>query len=452
MNCKDRRNRKKRKGKKIILITIGVIVLLIIGLLSLPRFLNLFAKDIAPINDSDLQLQKISVADSDNAYFDLAKLSGVIYQPEGKLQTIIDMVVGKIWDSQIAEDIVLKNSQAFAYFTEAARKPKYQNPELADPINITPNTVLTSISSISSWRPMARLSAVRAMYLAKQGRDKEALGEALNSVNIGQKIQESQASLIEYFIAMAMKGIGLHTVQKIIPSSKLTSGELKQYIQAMDKFYQNESGLITALKGEYYIHSWAIDSIVSEDTEALKLVFGEEESQNPEITKKTKDNYYFKPNKTKLLFAEDAKANIKRANQFCGEIKDAEVKPLTPINLAKLYAKENAIGKILYDVMAISLTGANMVKCQEDLLVGATQAMIAIKAFKNDTNNYPNSLNELVSNYLSSVPQDPFDGKSLKYSAAKKIIYSVGEDLQDSGGSVGDDWRIMADPTFVINF
>ena len=48
---------KKRHWKKFVLITIGVIVILIVALLSLPRFLNLFAKDIAPINDSDLQLQ-----------------------------------------------------------------------------------------------------------------------------------------------------------------------------------------------------------------------------------------------------------------------------------------------------------------------------------------------------------------------------------------------------------
>ncbi len=184
----------------------------------------------------------------------------------------------------------------------------------------------------------------------------------------------------------------------------------------------------------------------------MKLVVGEEESQNPEIAKKIKDNYYFQPNKTKLLFAEYARANIKSANQSCGEIKATEVKLLAPTNPAKLYTEENAIGKILHDVIAVSLTGVSTKKCREDLLVGATQAMIAIKAFENDTNNFPSSLNELVPNYLSSVPHDPFDGKSLKYSAAKKIIYSVGEDMQDSSGSTGNDWRTMADPTFVINF
>lgn len=430
---------KKKKWKKIVLITISVIVILIVGLLSLPQFLDLFAKDIASINDSDLQLQKVSVADSDNAYFDLIKLSGVIYEPKDKSQAIIDMLAGKTWDNQVAEDVVSKNSQAFIYFAEAARKLKYQNPKSADPAKITSNMVL---APMNSWKQMARLSAIRAMYLAKQGKDKEALDEALNSVIVGQKIQNSQATLIEYLVAIAMKNVGLETVQKIIPSSKLTSSELKQYAQGLDKFYKNEDGLIMAFKSEYHGLSWIIDSIVSGDIEGL----------NPEVAKKIKNDYYFQPNRTKLLFAEYVRANIKSVNDSCGEIEVTEVKPLVPTNFAKLYIEENAIGKILYDTISIILAGSNTRKCEEDLLVGATQTIIAIKAFKNDTNDYPTSLNELVPNYLSSVPRDPFDGKLLKYSATKKILYSVGEDLQDSGGSTGDDWRRMTDPTFILNF
>jgi hypothetical protein len=32
------------------------------------------------------------------------------------------------------------------------------------------------------------------------------------------------------------------------------------------------------------------------------------------------------------------------------------------------------------------------------------------------------------------VPPDDFDGKPLRYSREKKCVYSVGEDLRDSGG------------------
>ncbi len=441
---------KKQKWQKIILIVIGVIVVLVVTLLSLPSFLNLFAKDIAPINDSDLNLKVITISDNDNAYFDLIKLEKIIYEPEGKSQTILDIVGGKIWDDKVTEDIVSHNTQAFSYFTEAAYKARFQDPISADPAGITPNAILPATNS---WRRMARLSAIRAMYLEKQGKDKEAIDEALNSVRIGQKIQESQAPLIEYIIAITMKGVGLETIQKILVTSKLSTNELRQYAQSLNQYYKNEDGLITSFKSEYRIQSWGIDSLVSGNKEAIKSVMGEEGSGNEEeIAQKVKDNYYFKPNKTKLLFAKYARANIKSVYEPCGQIKATEVPKLVPSNPVKLYTEENVIGKILHDVVAGSLTNISTKKCEEDLLVAATQAVIAIKEFKNDTGNYPLSLSDVVPSYLSSVPQDPFDEKSLKYSADKKIVYSVGQDMQDSGGSIGNDWKKMPDPTFKINF
>ncbi|MGB9743376.1 MAG: hypothetical protein ACPLW9_01535 [Minisyncoccales bacterium] len=443
---------KKRKWKKIIFITVSILLIFGLFLFLLPEFLNLFAKDITPIDDSDLQLQKVFVSDKDNAYFDLIKIKDVIYMPKDKLPTILDMVAGKTWDNQFAEEIISKNSEAFKYFSEAVLKPKYQNPTYADPEKIFNNYISSPSTILSVLDQMSRLSAIQALYLAKQNKDEEALNEALNSVNIGQKIQDSQDYLLEYITGTKMKERGLETMQKIISSSNLKSSELKKYAQELDKFYNNETGLITAFKIEYYIQSFTVDSIVRGVMKMLKSLFEDKENQYYEIIKKIENNYYFQPNKTKLLFAEDARANIKNVNQSCGEININTSKKLTPTNPIRLYIEENVVGKMLYDVLTTSLADIIRKKCQEDLLVGATQAIIAIKAYKNDTGNYPNSLNELIPNYLSSIPKDPFDKKPLKYSLTKKIIYSVGEDVEDSGGSTGNDWRKMADPTFQINF
>lgn len=440
---------KKKKWKKVILIIIGVAVLLIAVIIFLPSFLNFFAKDIPPINDSDILLKKVNVPDNQNAYFNLIKLDKIIYEPEEKSELVINMATGKAWDETVAEEIVSRNVEAFGHFAEAARKPRFQDPASADPANISPNTVLPSMNT---WRRVARLSAIRAMHLANQGKDKEAMEEALNSVKIGQKIQESQAPLIEYLVAIAMKDVGLEAIQRTVSSSKLSSAELTNYAQELNAFYKNEDGLINSFKGEYHMQFWTMDALASGNKEALQEVVGEEESENPEISEKIKNNYYFQPNKTKLLFAEYTRANIKSANQPCGEIKATEVPRLAPTNPAKLYTEENAIGKILHDVVAASLTSVSTKKCEEDLLVAATQAIVAIKAYKNDVGSYPATLNDLIPRYLSSVPVDSFDGKALKYSSAKKIVYSVGQDLQDSSGSTGDDWRKMPDPTFKIGF
>lgn len=431
--------------RKIFIIVLGIIFT-VVAIILLPFILGLFTKDIDPIDDSDLNLQVISIPDEDNAYFDLIKIEDAIYEPKEKVKEIQDMISGKMWDEKLAEEIISSNQRAFEYFSEASRKPKFQDPVLSNPKNINPSMVLPSLNS---WRTMSGYSSIKALYLSKQGKENEAIYEALSSVYIGQKIQESQATLIEYLIAIVMKEGGLETVQNIIALSNLNSDELKKYAQNLDQFYKNENGFISTIKGEYYMQSIIVDALVNGDTEVLQTYT---EEQSRDISQKLKNNYYFRPNKTKALFAEYARKNIENVNKFCNNIQDVDIKMQVPPSYLKAYFSENLIGKIFHDITAINLSSANIKRCNEDSLISATQAIIAIKAYENDNGDYPSSLEQLVPDYLSSIPLDYFDGNPLRYSKEDKILYSIGEDLKDTGGSNGDDWKKMPDPTFKINF
>ncbi len=431
--------------KKIIYVIFSIIALIVLVLL-LPFILNLFTKDIDPIDDSDLSLRIISIPDEDNAYFDLIKIEDVIYVPEGRSKDIIDMVDQKMWDEKLAEDIISHNQESFEYFYKATYRSNYQNPVLSNLENINP---YADLPPMNSWRRMAQFSSIRALYLSKQGKDKEAIHEALNSVYIGQKIQESQVSLLGYLVAISMKETGLETVQRVITSSNLSTEELKKYASDLNQFYKNEDGLISIIKTEYYANTSNIDAIANGDTDILQYYTDE---RNQDASKRIKDFYHFRPNETKALFSELAKRKIENANKFCDDIQERDFQQLTVLPYyIKLYLTENAIGIIMRDTSYNSYS-QNIKKCEEDSLVSATQVLIAIKAYQNDNGDYPDSLEQLVPNYLSSVPLDYFDGSSLRYSKEDKILYSIGEDLKDDGGSVGDDWHKMPDPTFKINF
>jgi len=92
----------------------------------------------------------------------------------------------------------------------------------------------------------------------------------------------------------------------------------------------------------------------------------------------------------------------------------------------------------------------------------ATACLFALKAYKEEKGHLPDSLSELVPKYLPKVPINPFDGKPLRYSKEKGIIYCVGRDLKDSGGSptIGEGaygtyeppLLSMDDPTVKIGF
>jgi hypothetical protein len=65
---------------------------------------------------------------------------------------------------------------------------------------------------------------------------------------------------------------------------------------------------------------------------------------------------------------------------------------------------------------------------------------LAIERFRIKENRLPQTLDELVPEYLKEVYIDPFDGKSLKYKWAESgyMVYSIGMDCVDDGGKSRD--------------
>ena len=68
--------------------------------------------------------------------------------------------------------------------------------------------------------------------------------------------------------------------------------------------------------------------------------------------------------------------------------------------------------------------------------VRAAQTALSVERFRLQHGTLPNKLDELVPQFLSAVPPDPFDGQPLRYRRLEKgfVIYSIGSDGEDNGG------------------
>jgi hypothetical protein len=80
---------------------------------------------------------------------------------------------------------------------------------------------------------------------------------------------------------------------------------------------------------------------------------------------------------------------------------------------------------------------------------------IAVERFRVAHGQLPENLNEVVPQFLSAVPTDPFDGQPLRYHRLAKgyVIYSIGSDGHDDGGREKPaDWKSGDKTTFDITF
>ena len=62
---------------------------------------------------------------------------------------------------------------------------------------------------------------------------------------------------------------------------------------------------------------------------------------------------------------------------------------------------------------------------------------LAVQRYRLATGHLPDALADLVPTYLDAVPEDPFDGRELRYEKLETgfVVYSVGEDRRDDGGT-----------------
>jgi len=423
---------KKRKTKYVIPIILGALILILWITGSI--FTIFLGRDEPPINDSDLMPAKIEILESENAFFILNQASDKLYLPKDKSE--LDAIIqGEKWDQNFVNELLEKNKESLTLFDEASNFSRFQDPAFSDPSKVN---FSTPIFSLGKTRDLAKMNTIRALSFSKEGRWQEAFDSAFKAIKIGHLIEESQGILIEYLVGIAIKGIGFNNLKLMIKDADLTPETTKNYIKELDNLKASETGIINTFKMEYSSltnQKSQIDASFAgklSEKELKDLFEFEELPYQSKLV--TKLNYLYKPNQTQRIFAEYFRGIIGNVNKSCIETEFSETELLAPRSNIRMLFTENIFGKMIYDLMAISYGGFLNKRCQESYSLVGTQILLAIKTHKSETGKIINSLNDLVPEYFSEIPKDPFGGKVIKFSAEKKIIYSIGTDLIDSGG------------------
>jgi len=407
-----------------------LIALPLLLLIFIFQTLSLITYDSPKQNDSDLQLPVLNIPKESNAYYKFSEANDAVYWPDDN-DLAKDLAEDKNWDDKLADEILSKNQKAISDFEAGIMLPSYIAPEIADPANIRADLVLKSMSSI---RSIARVNSIKALTLLKQGKDRDAIRQSMRTLKVGKMMQDGRGDAVGYLIGTATKEIGLANLRAIIKSSQLPSLELISY--------ENELG-------EYEVDKTALQNI-------YKAMYIDSVNNNRQIIETPlsgKRIFWYKPNKTQKLFADMARRNIDNVSRDTySDVSKNDYMDKAIITPSIIFT-ENAIGKIIFSIVGVDLdNGLEAKKFQEVFSVKATQLLFAMKAYRQDNGNLPDSLEKLFPNYISEIPKDPFDGKTIRYSANDKIIYSVGKDLIDDGGNMGNTWSSGNDLVFKIDF
>ena len=407
-----------------ILVTIAVFIASILAVcLIVAAVFSSLAKRHEPVSfgDSDLILSRTEVPAESNAFWTLSKATNELYWPKSLEQKLDDLGDSTNWDDSLAADVLEKNHGCLNLFDEAMRQPFFLVPE--------PITFGEDLPYLGSWRTISHLESIRAIKLFRAKNEKDAFGSALKIIKFGQKVENSGGGIMHYLVGSSIKAIGLRDIRQMTAQTTLQETNLIEMIRELDNFKANKEGLTNALKVEYqtvckFLDDYAAGKISTTNSDYF---------DQPMIPIGMKP--FFNVTKTKMEFAQADRVFRGGISKPFSEIPRSDL-PVAETNFSvwRHLIKGNVMGDILFRFLEPSLKGIASRKSRENVDVNATQLLLALKIYKTRNGKLPESLSELVPELFPQVPIDDFDGQPFRYSPDKKLIYSIGPDLKDSGG------------------
>ncbi len=431
------------KRKRVILIVLHF--LFVIGIM-IEVFLFILGRDTSPPADGDLKFVRLNMPEKENAgyYFDRAALVlDQSYQknrkrlnPAGK-----DKNNAKNQDQVNEVQTLVENDQwkpnQIAWFIDENRAVsedldrglacRYLQVAEVKSIN-------DPLPQLGLLRNLGRFHSIRASYLFKMGKEKEALNEAMKTVKLGHFIEGGGGVPLYFLVGRSIKELGFQRFRQLVSKTTLPAEALKPYLLELDHYRVNLPGWRTIFQQEYGLMCKTVVDLVSGKLPEGNA--GKDISPAPTDFKNSRLSHFFLVNHTKTLLAEACRIAIENGSRSYAARKPfVRYDPKTRLSKIILYyCSKNCVGKLLVGTLADSYDRIIQIKCVENVSVSGTQSLLAIRLYKNRTGKLPDSLGQLVPAYLKEIPVDDFDGLPVKYSAEKKVIYSVGSDLIDSGG------------------
>lgn len=386
-------------------------------------------------------LQWPAIPNSKNAAF----IYKQAYAQQRDLDEKADQLLWKLGHPDMSEDLdetelaylearLQENEQALALLHQAAQTPKCQFHVvlLDDPwINLL---------AFFEWHSVMDLAVFATRLSVARGRGEEALRYWQDAI-AGSRAARYQRIVLADGVSLARTPLLTYTLKLLLQSGLLHERQLEQALGTLDALEARDS-LVSAIRGQLAVELALFDDRpgyppfdggISKRLRGLPLTWKERLEERKNWVYRTwlsrparqYDKSYFVRFVGRLapLYEEPFYKVRAQREQLAKEAAQVHVYlPLSRFQCARLLEPLEA-------------------QAGHEARVASARAAVALEVYRKRHGEYPKTLAILAPGILPAVPIDPFDGQPLRYvsSDERVAVYSIGEDLQDDGGSTERD-------------
>ncbi|MBD3238415.1 MAG: hypothetical protein GF332_02130 [Candidatus Moranbacteria bacterium] len=309
-----------------------------------------------------------------------------------------------------------------------------------------------------------KLKLIYSIKLFREGKQKEAFNEVFRVMEFGDLIEKYGNSMLAYVYGLGFKEQSFIVYEYFLNQYlDLDRAELSNFNEILASYInQSQENYILSLKKDCIAFNFLVDQLNESLDKKTVDVHGKNYS-----SRFIKNDFYFKPNKTKKTHCEHISLILNLAkgdfyseniNKDMMSLHDWSLKHSTNLGLAKMSKYRivfvpNIIGGELLDV-ADSVTGATLSSYYEyRLKINVLRVKTAMKInLINGGQHPPDKLEDLIGHGLEKIPKDSFGGENLMYDKEKKIIFSMGKRFKSQETTLEDYEKYNQDHIFKIGF
>jgi hypothetical protein len=406
----------------------GLAILGAAGVVAVVAVISLAGRDIPEPDVGDLQVARLELPAQENAYAHFLSATDALCWPTNAT-LVADYLEGKPVEADALAEVLDGNGEAMELIHRGNQCQHCIAPEVNGFDDVLPH--------LSPWRNLGRVLAAQTRQCRLAGRHAEATESCITLLRFADLIQKDAEGLIHYLVGISILNLGLEQAQDLARETDLPPDVMNLLSSELAELGPLAPGLVRALKVEYRAVANTTDHLSDGEFDLYELSNLGGGEPDPRLKGKRIPRYTFQPNKTKLTFANLYRNMIADVPLAYADMKRADVEEALGLNQSRagMLLRPNGVGRVLYGLLVPATDRLLEHKCRAECALSATRLMVACQQYRHREGVFPDRLEALVPDFLPALPVDPFDGRAFRYDPSRGIIYSVGLDLRDSGGS-----------------
>lgn len=349
-------------------------------------------------------------------------------------------------------------------------EPTFSRPIFKFDQEAKPETLIPEVQVLKNY---VQLKILKARLLQIKENDSAALHELLKLQNQLRVYVESEGPLICLLVSAAQIAVLEKELFRFVSDAELSDLEWIQAARPYDVYEAYSGAIRSTYEQEFQFASYCLNQVAFDPAQAMQDIatLSETDEKPSWIAHRIYKGFAalcYRPTETRnsiyksyLEIASQAELPVQaRKFEYNNEL-NSQFQKRSRSDMID----SNIIGKIL---LGIILPTHEVILDRITLYQSsgaAIQLSFALRAYHQANGTLPDTLDALIPEYLEVIPRDPYDGAPLRYSKEQAILYSVGNDFTDSGGSSlpfahqlsEDEYRDCAEldksePTFSLRF